>query len=83
MNAKTIKKCIAAYNAIESEKELRRDKITQAQHFEIGYTISEAVQTYNTGKEHKGETISEAVKNWFMKHGAKAVPHGIGWYIYF
>lgn len=83
MNAKTIKKCIAAYKAIDSVQDLKHAKITQSEHFEIGYIISEAVQAYNTGKEHKGETISESVKNWFVKHGAKVVPHGIGWYIYF
>lgn len=83
MNKNTAKKCIEAFNRIETAQDLKREKITQAEHFEIGCTISEAVQAYNEQRSYKGETISQGVSNWFMKHGAKVEPRGIGWAISF
>lgn len=43
MNKQTVKKCIEAFNRIETAQDLKREKITQAEHFEIGCTISEYV----------------------------------------
>ena len=81
MSIQAIKKCIEAFNRIETAQDLKRGKITQAEHFEIGCTISEAVQAYNEQRSYKGETINQGVSNWFMRHGAKVEPRGIGWHI--
>lgn len=81
MNRQKVKKCIEAFNRIETAQDLKKAKITQAQHFEIGCTISEAVRAYNEKRNYKGETISQGVCDWFMKHGAKVEPCGIGWNI--
>lgn len=83
MNIQTMKKCIVAFKQIETVHDLKRAKITQEEHFEIGYTISDAVRAHNERRGYKGETISESVRNWFVKHGATATPRGIGWQIEF
>ena len=81
MNIQKVKKCIEAFNRIETAQDLKKAKITQAQYFEIGCTISEAVRAYNEKRNYKGETNSQCVCDWFMKHGAKVEHCGIGWHI--
>lgn len=83
MKRKEILKCIKAFNLLETEQDLKRAKITQSEHFEIGRTLSEAVNAYNQKRSYKGETISQSVCDWFIKQGAKVNPCGIGWYIIF
>ena len=83
MSIQAIKKCILAFKQIETAHNLKRAKITQSEHFEIGCTISEAVRAYNEKRNYKGETIRRGVADWFMKHGAKVEPCGIGWVISF
>ena len=83
MNRQKVKKCIEAFNRIETAQDLKKAKITQAQHFEIGCIISEAVRAYNEKRNYKGEIISQGICDWFMKHGAKVEPCGIGWRISF
>ena len=83
MRKQAIKKCIDAFNQIETAQDMRRLKITKSDHFEIGYIISEAVQAYNERRSYKAKTIKQSVFRWFMRHGAKVEPCGIGWRIIF
>lgn len=71
MRKQAIKKCIDAFNQIETAQDLRRLKITKSDHFEISYIISEAVQAYNKRRSYKAETINQSV----IKYGGYKNDH--------
>lgn len=83
MNINAVKKCIEAFNHIETAQDLKRAKITLAEYREIYTHILQFVQAMNQCAAYYGETISQGVCDWFMKHGAKVEPCGIGWRISF
>lgn len=83
MSKKVISECIKAFSDIQAACDLKHEKLTAAQHFEIGCTISNAFQAYKENRSYTSETISQEVCDWFMKHGAKVEPCGIGWRISF
>ena len=83
MNKQTAKKCIEAFKQIETARDLRRAKITLAEYGEIHGHVLQLVQAMNQCAAYYGETISQGVSDWFVKHGAKVEPRGIGWVISF
>ena len=83
MNVNAAKKCIEAFKYIETAHDLNRAKITLAEYREIYTHILQFVQAMNQCAAYYGETISQGVCDWFMKHGAKVEPRGIGWAISF
>lgn len=77
MDKEEIANCIIEFNNIIPGKNLRKNGLTLSEYLEI----EEILFNFTLGEN--GETKSNHVYKWFMKHGAKSVPHGIGWYIYF
>ena len=48
-----------------------------------GLTRADDAEVLHEQRSYKGETINQGVSNWFMRHGAKVEPRGIGWVISF
>lgn len=83
MNREKAIQCINAFKEIESAHDLKKANITLAEYREIYSNILQLVQAMNQCAAYYGETISQGVCDWFMKHGAKVEPFGIGWRINF
>lgn len=83
MNRQEVKKCIEAFNRIETAQDLKKAKITLSEYREINLHVLQLIQAINQYAVYYGETISQGVCDWFMKHGAKVEPCGIGWKIIF
>ena len=75
INSQAVQKAVDIINEITEKGNLKKYKITLSD-FDGFYVGLQEI--YKAGKT---ETISEAVKNLYIKCGFKAVPVGIGWKI--
>lgn len=72
---KNFNEAVKKYIMIETINDLKRNKLTLSEHEEL-YAILKEMK-----ERGESETIMEGAKNWMVKNGAKATPHGIGWLI--
>lgn len=83
MNKQTVSNCLNSFYNIETAQDLKMEKITLSEYREIHTHILQIGQAMNQCAAYYVETISQGVCDWFMKHGAKVEPFGIGWRINF
>lgn len=74
---KSFEKAMKAFESLDTVQDLKRAGITYSDYLEIASDF----QILKVCGEV--ETISFNVAQWFMKHGAKVEPCGIGWRISF
>lgn len=72
---KNLKKTMQEYMMIETVKDLKKNKLTLAEHDELHRVL------LDVNKRGQGETIMEGVRDWMIKHGAEVETYGIGWAI--
>jgi hypothetical protein len=79
MNAKTkaIKKAIADFRAIETARDLKRERLTPAEYNELPFCL----ETFVNNPKAFNETISYNVAVFFQKRGFHIEKYGIGWKI--
>lgn len=69
-------KAIEAFKEIETEKDLKRAKLTLAEFRELGEDLQEYIKTGQT------RTICKAIADWFKKYGFTVDVEEVGWRIY-
>ena len=69
-------KAVKAFLAIQSEKDLKRAKLTLAEYRELGKDLQEFILTGQT------RTIFKAVAVWLEKHGFIVEVEEVGWRAY-
>lgn len=69
----SIEKAIKAFKAIETEKDLKRAKLTLAEFNEIYEDLREYIKSGQT------RTICKAVAEWFTKQGFMVEVEDVGW----
>lgn len=76
MNENITAHCLIAFNKIIPGKNLKENKLTLSEYIEIEEILHGAALCQKILR-----TKNKHVINWFIKHGAKVEPCGIGWHI--
>lgn len=69
-------KAIEAFKAIQTDKDLKRAKLTLAEFRELGEDLQEYIKTGQT------RTICKAIADWFKEYGFTLDVEEVGWRIY-